>query len=69
MSDQLPLFDIAPPDEPDPNSLQLRRTHAEAAAIAQRLPVACFFGTSSWSFPGWKGLVYSSSRTQTCARA
>ena len=65
MSDQLALFDIAQPDEPDPAALQLRRTHTEAAAIAVRLPGGVFFGTSSWSFPGWKGLVYSSSRTQT----
>ena len=33
--------------------------HAEAAAIAARLPPGVFFGTSSWSFPGWAGIVYS----------
>jgi len=65
MSDQLTLFDSAPPEIPDPSALQLRRTHAEAAAIASRLPDGVFFGTSSWSFPGWKGIVYSSQRTQT----
>ncbi len=35
------------------------REHAEAAEIAARLPGNVFFGTSSWGFPGWAGIVYS----------
>ncbi|MGC4082486.1 MAG: DUF72 domain-containing protein [Vicinamibacterales bacterium] len=65
MSDQLALFDIAPIEEPDPAAIQLQRVHAEAAVLASTLPAGVFFGTSSWSFPGWKGLVYGGSRTQT----
>jgi uncharacterized protein YecE (DUF72 family) len=65
MSDQLTLFDASPIEEPDESALQLQRVHAEAAAIAARLPGGVFFGTSSWSFPGWKGLVYSRSGSQT----
>lgn len=65
MSDQLALFDIAPAEEPDPSAAQLRRVHDEAAAIAARLPAGLFFGTSSWSFPGWKGIVYSGSQSQS----
>ena len=65
MTDQLALFDTAPLEEPDPSALQLERTHREAAALASRLPAGVHFGTSSWSFPGWKGLVYSGARTQT----
>lgn len=38
---------------------RLAREHAEAAAIAARLPGNVFFGTSSWSFPGWEGIVFS----------
>lgn len=52
-------------EEPDPAAAQLQRVHAEAAEIASRVPAGVHFGTSSWSFPGWKGLVYSSSRSQT----
>jgi uncharacterized protein YecE (DUF72 family) len=63
MSDQLALFDTAPIPEPDAWASELRRTHDAAAAIAARLPRGVFFGTSSWSFPGWRGLVYSASRT------
>lgn len=65
MTDQLALFDAAPHEEPDPAVEQLRRTHEDAAAIAAGVPPGVFFGTSSWSFPGWKGLVYSGNRTQT----
>ncbi len=64
-NDQLALFELEPIEEPDPAAQQLARVHAEAAATAARLPAGVFFGTSSWSFPGWKGLVYSGSRTQT----
>jgi uncharacterized protein YecE (DUF72 family) len=28
------------------------------AAIARRLPANVFLGTSSWTFPGWEGIVY-----------
>src|SRR4029453_14433803 len=38
---------------------RLAREHAGAAAIAARLPAGVRFGTSSWSFPDWAGLVYS----------
>jgi uncharacterized protein YecE (DUF72 family) len=65
MTDQLALFDIAPAEEPDPSAAQLQRVHDEAAAIAARLPPGVLFGTSSWSFPGWKGIVYSGAPTQS----
>ncbi|HUR32328.1 MAG TPA: DUF72 domain-containing protein [Vicinamibacterales bacterium] len=65
MSDQLALFDTAPVEDPDPGAIELASVHHEAASLAARLPPGVFFGTSSWSFPGWKGLVYSSGRTQT----
>lgn len=38
---------------------RLEREHAEAAEIAARVPRNVRFGTSSWSFPGWAGIVYS----------
>ena len=37
---------------------QLGQEHAAGAALAARLPPGVRFGTSSWSFPGWKGLVW-----------
>lgn len=65
MSDQLTLFDRDPAREPDSAAAQLRRSHEAASRLASRLPAGVFFGTSSWSFPGWKGLVYSAAQTQT----
>ncbi len=59
---QLGLFESSPPPRPDAGSVlseRLRREHAETAAIAARLPKGVFFGTSTWSFPGWAGIVYS----------
>lgn len=32
---------------------------AEVLQVAQRLPENVHFGTSSWSFPGWVGIVYA----------
>lgn len=45
---------------------RLARDHDLAAAIAGRLPQKIFFGTSSWSYPEWEGVVYS--RRQTPAQ-
>lgn len=33
--------------------------HADAAALAARMGPGVHLGTSSWSFPGWRGLVFS----------
>ncbi|HEX5634661.1 MAG TPA: DUF72 domain-containing protein [Gemmatimonadales bacterium] len=37
------------PELPDPDEL---------AALSAQLPAPVLFGTSSWTYPGWKGLVY-----------
>jgi uncharacterized protein YecE (DUF72 family) len=60
---QLDLFGEQPPPSPQhshsPVAHRLEHEHAEAARIAARLPEGIRFGTSSWSFPDWAGLVYS----------
>jgi len=51
VSGQLDLFGVEVRDglpEPDP----------ELVSLASRLPSHVRFGTSSWTFPGWAGLVY-----------
>jgi uncharacterized protein YecE (DUF72 family) len=35
-----------------------------AAAVGRQVPANVRFGTSSWSFPGWTGIVWSSRRTE-----
>ena len=59
-NDQLDLFGSLPAAGSVTGSFaeRLAREHAECAEIASRLPPNVFFGTSSWSFPGWAGIVY-----------
>ena len=63
---QLDLFD-APDDAPaaEPSAKALAAVHAEAADLAARIDRRIRFGTSSWSFPGWQGLVYSRTMTNS----
>lgn len=65
MNDQLPLFELDPADPLDPSVAAVERVHAEARDIASHLPDEVRFGTSSWSFPGWKGIVYSGATSAT----
>lgn len=62
MSDQLSLFgsDDAGAPQPHAADLALAERHARGAILAGRLPGTVYFGTSSWTFPGWAGLVYPS---------
>jgi uncharacterized protein YecE (DUF72 family) len=62
-SSQLELFEIGPTAkagsiEPAPAPEALR-------PLAGRLPPQVRFGTSSWSFPGWSGLVYAQAYDKT----
>jgi len=62
VSSQMSLFE----SEPEPTSAirqALDRAHAESRTIASGLPPNLYFGTSSWSFPGWAGIVYGAERT------
>ncbi len=66
MSSQLDLFgapDNAPAAEPSVEALAA--VHAEAADLAARIDPRIRFGTSSWSFPGWRGVVYARTMTET----
>ena len=65
MSDQIPLFDFEPEVAADPSVEAVAQVHAEARKIAAELPEEIRFGTSSWSFPGWKGIVYSGPATSS----
>ncbi|NYH98146.1 uncharacterized protein YecE (DUF72 family) [Cupriavidus plantarum] len=38
---------------------------AELSALAVRLPRQLYLGTSSWSYPGWHGLVYDGQYTES----
>lgn len=65
MSSQLTLFDEGPaPRQEDASGETLERVYEDARALRAGLPSGVHFGTSSWSFPGWRGLVYSTTRSQ-----
>lgn len=55
------LFGGTLPDvrRPTAEAERLESEHEAARAIAARLPENVRFGTSSWSFPDWAGIVYS----------
>lgn len=62
MTQQLSLFSSAEPDERDSadRARVLPAPVAEPLAqTARALPAGIFLGTSSWSFPTWRGLVYA----------
>ena len=60
MSGQLDLFAAAPGGKAVSRGAaeRLEEERARAADLAARLPETLRFGTSSWSFPDWEGLVY-----------
>jgi uncharacterized protein YecE (DUF72 family) len=58
-----PGDDASPPGPRDDAAEALAERFERLRPIAAALPPGVRFGTSSWSFPGWKGLVYSGKRT------
>ena len=62
---QLPLFDapaIAPPIDAARRAA-MAAAYDDATRLAARLPKGLHLGTSSWSFPGWEGIVYAARQT------
>jgi uncharacterized protein YecE (DUF72 family) len=62
---QLPLFAETPPAAPAPPgapavaaALGAAVPSPEVVALAAGLPAGTYLGGSTWSFPGWAGLVY-----------
>ena len=49
---QLPLF-------PDLDAVDPAAVDDSVLELSARLPLRIHLGTSSWSFPGWTGLVYA----------
>ncbi len=56
MDDQLGLFGSHPP--PAARSVGPAEPTPDELRLADALPTDVHLGTSSWSFPGWAGLVY-----------
>jgi uncharacterized protein YecE (DUF72 family) len=56
--DQLALFAFEPDPGPDPKAVRPADQPEEVEALGQELPKGIHLGGSTWSFPGWSGLVY-----------
>lgn len=67
VSEQPTLFPIGPDrdtrETAAPGQAALEARRARVAPLAARLPPTLRMGTSSWSFPGWQGIVYPSAMT------
>ena len=51
------------------DEVQPAEVPADVASLAEGLPPTLYVGTSSWSFPGWQGLVYKhAAESSTLAR-
>lgn len=50
------LFDNTPPVHA---AIEPMTPDADLVRLGDRLPSHLYLGTSSWNFPGWRGLVYS----------
>jgi uncharacterized protein YecE (DUF72 family) len=48
----------APAGRPETSVVGAVAPPAEVVELARRLPAGLYFGGSTWSFPGWAGLVY-----------
>ncbi len=59
--DQLALFDLGQPPEAEPSGVGAARQPEEVEALGRELPEGVHLGGSTWSFPGWAGLVYDRS--------
>ena len=56
---QLDLFSLAPVKTVATRpAIGAAPPSAEITTLAMQLPVNIYLGTSSWSFPGWAGIVY-----------
>jgi uncharacterized protein YecE (DUF72 family) len=56
---QIELFGAESPSAPRARSVAPAPAPPGIAALARRLAPGIRLGTSSWSFPGWKGIVYA----------
>ncbi|SAK77073.1 hypothetical protein AWB76_05087 [Caballeronia temeraria] len=60
-----PATPAKPSKAPKPRGVLPAPAQPELEALAKRLPDAIHLGTSTWSFPGWRGIVYGDDYSST----
>jgi uncharacterized protein YecE (DUF72 family) len=63
-NDQLQLFPGLAP-EPEPRGVVAAELSEEIHELGRSLPEDVYLGGSTWSFPGWRGLVYEGKLTES----
>ncbi|HKI05425.1 MAG TPA: DUF72 domain-containing protein [Thermoanaerobaculia bacterium] len=63
--DQLALFDLGPEPVPGRQAVGPAPQPEEVEALGRELPGGVYLGGSTWSFPGWAGLVYDRPYSQS----
>ena len=63
-STQLDLF-AAPGDVQPQLVVAQAEIEPELRTVGDRLPASIYLGTSSWAFPGWRGIVYAPTAAKT----
>src|SRR5437588_294317 len=61
--DQLALFAFEPEPEPETKGVGAAAQPEQVEALGRELPAGIHLGGSTWSFPGWAGLVYDRAYT------
>lgn len=62
---QLALFDLGRPAKRGRREVGAAEQSAEVVELGRRLPPEIHLGGSTWSFPGWEGLVYDGAYPQS----
>jgi uncharacterized protein YecE (DUF72 family) len=62
---QLALFDLGPPPESHSQGVAAASQPLEVEDLGRRLSPEIHLGGSTWSFPGWAGLVWDRSYSQS----
>ncbi len=58
------LFDDDPPAPASPRAVAAAELSSEWQRLGRLLPASVHLGSSSWSFPGWRGIVWRGEHTE-----
>jgi uncharacterized protein YecE (DUF72 family) len=61
----MPADSLFDDDEVSATRVRAAAVDDELARVARRLPAGVHLGTSSWSFPGWRGIVYDGTYSES----
>lgn len=63
--DEPDIFSEEAPVSPRKRGIHAIAANAEWLGMASKMPMKLHLGTSSWSFPGWRGIVYEGEHSES----